>query len=494
MISGVAGLLLGVGPIKKSAMKIVDKELKDSLPCKYELGGISAGFPRGVELQNLRLFDPADGREFLSVRSLRLTLGLGSIFHPSNPFTGVVVGNAIARVSRRADGRINIIEIMEKMNRKQVEGRQIPRVTLDGVRVEWSDYELGKNPPREKFNIESATILIGDKGEYALRDFRIKKGGSALTLRGKWNDTPGVEVSLRLRAEPLILKDFLTLSRSFSETRALPEINASGEGIFDFRIFGPRGREQANGELTLVKGLLGGKKFKRAGIRFSPASGGKIEISDFTVRMDAGGRLRAGGVFSSTAPWPFEIKAKSDGFPIDAVIGMIQKQPPISGALNAEISAKGNAEDVMTFSGEGSFELRGGKIYGLKGEGGPPVPFRSMTARLKAENGIVGVTDGVLDSDELLLQLKGSVGLNRTLNLSGKCEVSKGMVRKGFFKKVVSTVLPDGSVGYRFPVNIRGTFDNPDVRVKSGKLAEDSVADQVRDAGNKVEKFFKKVF
>ena len=493
VVSGAAGALLGIGPLKKSAMKVVDKQLKENLPCKYKLGDIKAGFPGGVELKDLRLYDPAGGSEFLNVKSLRLTFGLGSILHPSSPFTGIVIGGATARISRGADGKINIIEIMSKMKKKD-EQSNTPRIILQNVTVEWADYKLGKNPPREKFNIVSASIASGDKGEYTLRNFKIKKGGSVLTLKGNWNETPGAKVSLRLRSEPFVLSDFITIARSFSETRALPEVNASGGGVFDFRIFGVRGSEQAEGELMLSKGLLGGKKMNRALVEFSPAADGKIEISDFDIRMDGGGRLRAGGVFSAASPWQFEVKATAKRFPVDAVIGIVQKQPAITGELDADIFAKGNAKDVMTVSGEGGFELRNGEISGLKGENEPPVPYRAIAAKLKAEKGIVGVAGGVFDSDELLMQLEGSIGLNRTLDLSGKCEVSKDMVRKGLFKKVVSNVLPDGSVGYRFPVSIRGTFDQPDVSVKAGKLATDSVADQVRDAGNKVEKFFKKVF
>ncbi|HOX28975.1 MAG TPA: hypothetical protein PLQ76_07480, partial [bacterium] len=90
--------------------------------------------------------------------------------------------------------------------------------------------------------------------------------------------------------------------------------------------------------------------------------------------------------------------------------------------------------------------------------------------------------------------LEGDVGLDRTLDLYGACDVEKSMVRKGFFKKLVSNILPDNDRGYHFHVRIGGSFEQPDVKVKAGRAVTDGLQDTVKDTGNKVEKFFKKVF
>ncbi|MFA6448799.1 MAG: AsmA-like C-terminal region-containing protein [bacterium] len=493
VVSGGAGVLLSIGPVNKMAKKYVGDEMKKALPCKYKLGNISAGMMRGVELQDLRLYDTS-GDEFLYIHSLRLTFGLGSIIHPKNPFTAIVIEQAKARVTRDSSGRVNIIQIMDKMQKQKNSDATIPRIKLYAMQMEWSDYKLGKNPPREKFNIISADIETGDSGAINIRNIRVQKGQTVVNLRGKWNDTPGAPVDLRIRVKPLVIKDMLALRRSLSDTRALPELHIGGEGVFDCRISGPRGKEQPQGELTIENGTLGAQKIRRLSINFSPGADGRIEIRDFDVRSENGGRLRAGGAVAPAEPWKFDIKAKADRFPIDALIGLTVAQPQLSGALDADLAVKGDSNNLKTISGEGDVAIRNGEIIGVGDAGDPPTPFRTMQASLKASNGVVQISKGRLDSEELLLQLDGNIGLDRTLDLSGKCEVSKRRVRRGIFKKIVTSVLPDGGVGYRFPIRIRGTFDKPDVSVKSGKLATDTVSDPIRDAGNKVQKFMKKVF
>jgi hypothetical protein len=69
LVMSGAGVLIGISPAKKMATKIVDTELKKSLPCKYKLGGIKSGFMRGVELQNRTFTTPrAEESSFTFIR------------------------------------------------------------------------------------------------------------------------------------------------------------------------------------------------------------------------------------------------------------------------------------------------------------------------------------------------------------------------------------------------------------------------------------------
>ncbi len=493
VIAAASGVFLGEGPVKNKAMKLVDSQLEKKMPCNYKLGGIDVGIMRGVELKNLKLADEAGG-EFLQVKSIRLTFGLSSLLHPDMPFSGVVIENGKAVVVRNADGHINIIDILSKMKSRETEKTSIPHITIKNLQTDWIDYKLSSNPKKESFVIKDASIYVGDNGEYKLSGINIKKGESLFAIRGKWNDTVGAPVNLSLRATPIDIKDIIGLARSAAGKKALPTLKLGGQGAVEVRVFGPRGKEQFEGSVTLASGSLGGLKLRRFSVNFSPLADGRMQIQDLAIRMENGGRLMANGDLQTSAPFDFEVKAELRRFPIEAFVGAVRRQSPITGSMDAAFSLKGKAKKQETIAGEGSFEIRDGLLIDTKERNGESTPYRLLAANFKVAEGFAEITEGRLDSDQIQMRMAGKVGLDHSLDLTGKCEVAKGMVRRGFFKRLASNLLPDGNFGYKFPVHIGGTFENPDVNVKTSKVLMNGVPDQIKDTGNKVEKFLKKVF
>lgn len=501
VVFGTIFFTVGTRPMKKMMLQRVRTELAKTLPCRFTMGEVRVEALRGVEVKNLRLLDipveaPADatGRQMLGVKSLRLTFGLKSLLNPRAPFTGIELDHASLMVVREQDGRVNLLEFWRQLQSQDEERGSIRRVKLTDVRVDWLDYASRTTPVHETFRIPSAELYKVDDTTYRLGMVRVQTGDTEVMANGSLNTQPGQPVDIRVKVSPLVLGDVIRLARTLPATGTLPMLYVDGRGTFDGRIFGLRGKERAEGTLTLSRGKLGKERLRRAFFRVVSKDPDVMELEDGSVRMNNGGLLLLQGSLTSLHPAEYTLDVTARNFPIQAAIGVFDKHPGLTGGANGKMSLKGTEGEMTSMNGEGEFEMRDGRIAGAAtGEKGT-TPYQRIATRFTVANGAVQFEEGKLESDTLWLDLKGSVGFERQLDLSGECIVSKQKIERGFFKRLVSKIIEDNAQGYRFPVRVGGTLDAPDISLRTSQAAVRGASDCVRDAGNRIEKVFKKIF
>lgn len=487
---------VGIAPLKNVMKDRARSEVARALPCGVLLGDVRVGLLRGVELRDVKLTETtAEGerRQFFQAKRIRLSNGLFGLFRNA-PFNGFEIDRATILVVRDTEGRVNVAEILRAMGKRADRKSSNPRITLSDMRVDWLDFKSADSPSHEKFEIHSARLQSSGDGAWRVDELRARCGGTEARIWGSWNATPGRPVDLKIRLEPMLLQDMIRLARAAARPRHLPPFSLNGRSAFKGRIWGFRGGEQAEGTLRVFDGFVAGHRIRRAMLHFSPGTEGRIEFNEFSVRTDDRGLLLASGRITPGEPWTFEGEMTARRFPAEAALGAIMRRSPVTGATDGTVRFKGNASDTASIAGNGNIEIRDGLMQKSDVANTQPIPFRLISVDFAMAGGVARFSKARIESEDLHLDLDGTIGYDRTLDLSGRCEIAKGRVRQGFFRKLVSAALPDNEKGYRFPVHIGGTLDAPEIGVRGARTAVDGVQDNIRDAGNRIEKYFKKIF
>lgn len=487
---GGAGLwFFGVPTAKEYIIKSAVSETEKSFGVSAKIGDIGISSPTTVYINNVAFVSGDDGSPVLSAKRIEAAVSIMHLLRGKVIVKRVTCESPFLNFVRRADGSTNLDALL---GRKK--GRTANPITLEmnGIKLTYADYYRKPGAKPVTIYSEKAVFRVKPGKPVGIDIDGARYGKSVFEANGSVGMNEGDPVKLRVSSDNFRASELKNLLVSISWMK-VPEISRFEVPLkIRIDVRGARGTEAVTISASADGGFVGSRKVERVRMKCA-ASREAIYLDRLDIRLRDGGSLSAKFRYRFSGGDNMDMELRSKNFPVDALTGVVKNwNPGVTGSLSMKGRLRGDPAKRETLEGECSFNASAGRVAGIMD--GQPLEFDSIVGRFAVGGGRLQLNEFAMKGRDMDMTLEGGVGLDGTLDLSGRAEVEKGKVRTTGMRKLVSGLLPDGEKGYIFRIRIAGTFGAPKIEFNAADTLRRGVEDKVRDAGNKVEHFVKKIF
>jgi hypothetical protein len=486
---GAAGWFLGVPALRELIVKNIVREMERSFSVNAKIGGVGLSSARSAYIKDVALTGKEDGVPVLSAKEINATVSILSLFQGKIAINGIFCDSPNLNFVRLADGTTNLDTLL---GRKKGETAHPMTVKMIDAKLMYVDYYKKPNAKPVFIYVKEAAFRIRPGRPVGIRVDGAKYGKSVFSVNGYMGTSDGDQVRLRILSDIFRASEIKNLLISVSGVK-VPEIKQFEVPLaIRIDIRGGRGSEKVFVNASASDGLIGKQKVASLRLRCS-GSRERLTLDKLDIRLEGGGHISGRVRYEIAGEKNIDMFFNSGDFPVDVVSDVVKNwNPGVTGSLDAQGRLRGNPSKRETLEGKCSFTAKNGKIAGVMD--GSPLEYDTIEGDFNVGGGSLSLQKLLLKSKEMDLSLGGRAGLDGALDFNGRAEVEKGKVRTGGMRKLISKLLPDGQKGYIFKMHVGGTFGAPKIEFSAADTLRRGVVDNVRDSGNRVEHFIKKIF
>ncbi|MEW6203263.1 MAG: AsmA-like C-terminal region-containing protein [bacterium] len=486
---GAGGWFWGKPKLKSFIVENVKEEIEHNFPLRAEVSDVSFSLPRSVALKKITFISRSDGTPVLSADEISAAISLSQLLKGKVTLGSISCDKPILYFVRRADGSTNLDAFLDKRKGKLSHPLL---VRLTDAKLVFKDYYKKSLPAALEFYAIEAAFKLHPSKPLRIVKASAKYGKSDFLMKGYIGTGEGEAVKLSITSEKFLASDLNLLASSVAGFKIQGVQNLNAPLSVRIKVDGARGGENITISASANEGRIGSRKISNIKV-IAAGTREMFEIRSLAVRLQDGGKLAGTLSYPLVAGEPLEANMRCENFPAEVLYGFAPDlKGGVTGSLTGDLRLQGDIKKKDTLKGDGSFHAVSGILKGASG--GEPLQYDAMEGNFQIGDGKLSVKRFLLKSAEIDLALDGTVGLDGALNLNGRAEVIKEKVRTSTLKKIVSTVIADGSKGYVFKMKISGTTAEPKIEYSPLKTIYRGLEDQVRDAGNKMERLIKKIF
>lgn len=474
--------------IKNYILKNVTQEIEKNSGLDAKVGNFEIRLPRSIVVSDLVFTERKTNTKILSAKKLTASMSLLDMVKGKVGISGLTCEKPELYVVRRRDGSTNFDDML---GRDKSEGRKMT-VRLNNATLNVEDQLKRKKPLKAKIQLRKAMFKVNPRGPATFKLEGVRLGKSVFDAGGRLGFERGDTVKVSASSKNFDLGDVKKLFEDYAGKTIPGADRADVVVAFKISVGGRVGSETARVDVQSGKGTVAGKTIEKLSARCMITRNG-ADVSKLTVKMGGGTIFGRAKYSAKGGEKGLNADIGAEGFPMEVLSAFSGTKTPVSGTLYAK--AKLNASDpkkLATWNGAVNFRAADGKIDGLLE--GESLPFNVMEGDAAIEQGRTSVNRFFLTGDELDLELAGAIGADGSLDLNGRAEISKEMAREKGVKKIIGEFLPDGEKGYKFKLRIGGRLGEPEMKLSAANTMYRGIEDKFKDSGNKMEKFFKKVF
>jgi hypothetical protein len=485
---GVTGWLWGRPALKNFVEGRIVKDTEEKFGVATKIGRVEFKLPRSVTISNVSFSSREDGSRILETKLIRATISLSKLIHRQVTISAIECDRPVISYLRRADGTTNMDALLAN---KGADSSSRLSVKLKRPRLVFEDLYKRKRPVRIEVSAKSAQLVLDPGKPVRVVVDVAKYSRSTMSAKGSIGLKEGDPVNMKVIADRLYVTDLKRLVSTLGV--ALPDVrDVEAPLMARAEIKGERGRETVYLSGFANEGNIGARRISRFTVSGS-VSRDDVEIDRLELRLTDSGTVVGSARYAMKGAPGVKAEIKVISFPVDAFNGVIENwKPGITGSLTASATLEGDPFKKETLKGTGTFSSTAGRIDGVME--GQSIDYETIDGEFDIGEERVFLKKFAMRSPQMDLDLDGFIGLDGSLDMNGRAEVAKELVRTSDLKKVVSNMLPDGEKGYVFRMRVEGDFGAPKTEFSVAKTMLNGVQDQVKDAGNKVEKFMKKIF
>ncbi len=342
--------------------------------------------------------------------------------------------------------------------------------------------------------IESAKLNFSSDNEVLIKYLFCLYKRIFIKIKGKIDYRQNFKSEINLRADPLYVEDNLNLIYEYFPDFYFKMIPITGKGNLMLTLSSFDKDIKLNGNLSIIEGSIAGETIKNISALFN-YTGGALDLKNLKIEIAKKGHFIGSIFFPTSSELPFNLKIKFKDFPTPCILNFLPfNKNAIQGNISGTFNLTGYKNNFESFSGGGSIDILDAVIIDPNDVKAEPVNFQKIEAISDISRGFINIKKGNLISKNFDLSITGKISFDKELDLKGKAVIEKGKVLKGFFKKLIAPVLPDSEKGFRFSFKVTGNITSPKIKYSIPKTIVEGLEDNIKDASNKIEKIFKRIF
>lgn len=528
--------------------------VEDQLGRKIEIGSINISLFSGIDIKDIVVKEKDPAQDFASIGNFRLKYEILPLFEKRLVIKEVLIDGPTIKISRNAQGVSNFADLTLKPKNIQKEIPPPELQTVDPLPVTLVFDQIKVNNLNLMFTDQTGELpaITSTEGDLTLAVTLGKtladaqyKGTLDLIVNTQFNGSKPVlviksdvsEQQIAFKGELTVELDKLLFSGQLANPLTEPNLTLDLQGAtLDLeRLAGLKPAGQKNGDVTAPDAPAlasppatgtsqpGAKKFRAHGkININEVRHGKLalqnlnlnyafaenvlEITDLKAGL-FGGSINGKAGLELGQPTPaFRGQLKADKLQMASAMESLGKPKGyLAGELSGDFSGRGAGSGWPkirdSLDGQGKFVIiKGGlasspisqalaKLLGI-----PELDnlrFDRLSATVKIAGGRAAL-DSSLSSKVLDLQTKGSAGLDGSLDLPLVLQLSPEYSRRLQERASFTRYLADASGRTSLTLTLRGTVDQPDLRL-NGEGAGNQIKNALgRKAGEELSRALSK--
>ncbi|MFH1258231.1 MAG: AsmA-like C-terminal region-containing protein [Elusimicrobiota bacterium] len=453
LVLAVAVFLLSVGlrlffPPEKLAV-VVSKKLNNYLHRKVEIGKVSLTAWNGLEVLNLRVYEPDNQQIFLQSGTFNLRPNFWPLFRGQLEIGRIYLLSPYIQIVRKKDGHFNFEDLLVSRGKEpQVEKNKTLPLALLVSRV------LIKNGTINFVDQTGQTLSAN------LKNVRMESRG--ISLNAPFSLAAGLDYSLKM---PQQINGRLRLTGS---------VDLSKQKL------------KMVGEIKSKELVYGENVFGNFSLPFSLESG---NLAVTNLQTDAyQGKLKA------------DLRANINNLKVityDLKLGLIDAElnkivsansnykDKIWGKINTRLELKGKGRNLNLINGQGNFQAVEGKLDKLpltnnlakllKNPELAAINYKLIKSTFKIAGGKIYTDDFFVDSDKLGVNGSGWIGFNQQLEMKFRVKIAKKYSRGALAKY---TADKQGRITTE--ILVKGRLTNPQYKLLLNKTMQTRIEQMIR--------------